>query len=190
MQVIFIRHSKTAGNLERRYIGRTDEPLCAEGVELAEEVFKSGNLPNPDVVITSSLLRCTQTAKILFPAHEFEDCKELNECDFGIFEGKTAAELEGNAAYSAWLETDCLGDIPDGESIADFKNRCCAAFLKIMQKHSGKSSIALVIHGGSIMAILERFSIPKQDFYSYHLPNCGSVTRYYEGLRSQTFEKV
>ena len=26
-----IRHGRTAGNLERRYIGSTDEPLCPEG---------------------------------------------------------------------------------------------------------------------------------------------------------------
>lgn len=32
MKLIFIRHGKTAGNLERRYIGRTDEPLCDEGI--------------------------------------------------------------------------------------------------------------------------------------------------------------
>ena len=36
MQIVFIRHSMTAGNLERRYIGcRTDEPLCEAGISLA-----------------------------------------------------------------------------------------------------------------------------------------------------------
>lgn len=38
MQVMLIRHSKTAGNAQRRYIGRTDEPLSAEGIALAETV--------------------------------------------------------------------------------------------------------------------------------------------------------
>jgi len=186
MQVIFIRHSKTAGNLERRYIGRTDEPLCAEGVALAEDVFKGGNLPTPDILVTSSLIRCTQTAKIIFPTLEFEVCEGLNECDFGIFEGKTATELEDNAAYSAWLETGCLGDIPGGENVADFKERCCFSFLEITQKYADKSSIAFLIHGGSIMAILERFSLPRKDFYTYHIPNCGNIMGV---LRDQTFRK-
>ena len=30
-EIILIRHGATAGNLERRYIGRTDEPLCEQG---------------------------------------------------------------------------------------------------------------------------------------------------------------
>ena len=32
MQVILVRHGKTTGNQKRLYIGRTDEPLCEEGI--------------------------------------------------------------------------------------------------------------------------------------------------------------
>ena len=31
MQLIWIRHGLCAGNLEKRYIGTTDEPLCEAG---------------------------------------------------------------------------------------------------------------------------------------------------------------
>lgn len=35
MQLLFLRHSLTIGNLEYRYIGcRTDEPLCSEWITL------------------------------------------------------------------------------------------------------------------------------------------------------------
>lgn len=33
MTVYLIRHSQTQGNLERRYIGSTDQPLCPQGRE-------------------------------------------------------------------------------------------------------------------------------------------------------------
>ena len=37
-EIILVRHGKTAGNLEGRYIGsRTDEPLCEEGIHALEE---------------------------------------------------------------------------------------------------------------------------------------------------------
>ena len=36
VRVILIRHGKTRGNLEGRYVGRTDEPLCPEGVAALE----------------------------------------------------------------------------------------------------------------------------------------------------------
>ena len=32
-RLILIRHGATAGNLQRRYIGRTDEPLCEAGIQ-------------------------------------------------------------------------------------------------------------------------------------------------------------
>ena len=40
MEIMLIRHSMTAGNLQRRYVGRTDEGLCPEGIELAEQKAK------------------------------------------------------------------------------------------------------------------------------------------------------
>ena len=36
IELLFIRHGATAGNLQRRYIGRTDEPLCPAGLDQAE----------------------------------------------------------------------------------------------------------------------------------------------------------
>ena len=42
MRWILIRHGKTRGNLEGRYIGcRSDENLCAEGIE----ELKQGTYP-------------------------------------------------------------------------------------------------------------------------------------------------
>ena len=32
LKVTFIRHGKTFGNLQHRYVGRTDEELCDEGI--------------------------------------------------------------------------------------------------------------------------------------------------------------
>ena len=54
MEIIFIRHGATAGNLERRYIGRTDEPLCPLGVE---QIEKLKGLFEPDYLFVSPMLR-------------------------------------------------------------------------------------------------------------------------------------
>ena len=41
MQILFFRHSMTAGNFERRYLGcKTDEPLCPEGIAFATQQAK------------------------------------------------------------------------------------------------------------------------------------------------------
>jgi alpha-ribazole phosphatase len=39
---------------------------------------------------------------------------------------------------------------------------------------------ALVIHGGNIMAILEKYALPQRDFYAYHIPNGGFILCRYE----------
>ena len=33
MKILFVRHGLTEGNIANRYIGHTDEPVCARGLE-------------------------------------------------------------------------------------------------------------------------------------------------------------
>ena len=44
MEIMLIRHAMTAGNLQRRYVGSTDEGLCPEGIELAEQKAQAAAL--------------------------------------------------------------------------------------------------------------------------------------------------
>jgi alpha-ribazole phosphatase len=173
---LLIRHAKTQSNSERRYIGNPEEPLCAEGIRAAEALARSGKLPPVDVLYSGPALRCRQTMEILFPGAEYSLCP-LGEVDFGIFKGKNADDLVGNREYEDWLETNCMGDIPGGDSVIEFKNKCCEIFRNIAHNsiEQDVGLTALVMHGGNIMAILERYALPKKDFYEYHIPNCGYI---------------
>ena len=175
MKVVLIRHARTHGNIEKRYIGKTDEQLCSGGVKQAKALFERGNLPRPDALIVSPYFRCTQTAQILYPDTAYEIYNDLRECDFGLFEGKTHADLIDNKWYTSWLAADCMSDIPGGESVAGFKRRCHTAFVESIRAKSDDSTVVFVIHGGCIMAILERFSQPQRDFQEYYVDNCEMV---------------
>lgn len=100
MELIWIRHLQTPGNEKRQYIGSTDEPLSEKTVE--------GFLKNPaeysevERVICSPMLRCIQTAELMFPGTERKTEPRLRECDFGQFEGKTYEELKSVPKYIAW----------------------------------------------------------------------------------------
>lgn len=50
------------------------------------------------------MLRCTQTADILFPDTDGEIMDELRECDLGEFDGKSISELKDNESFLGWLE--------------------------------------------------------------------------------------
>ena len=65
IDIFFIRHGATEGTLRRRYIGRTDEPLCEAGLAQVKALQKRGL--SVDEVFVSPLLRTRQTADILFP---------------------------------------------------------------------------------------------------------------------------
>ena len=45
MKIVLIRHGATKGNLEKRYIGRTDEDLCGEGIKKLKEDTCAGIYP-------------------------------------------------------------------------------------------------------------------------------------------------
>lgn len=175
-QIIFIRHAKTAGNLEKRYIGRTDEPLCAIGItELGKMSY-----PAADLVICSSMLRCLETAQLIYPNREPLINENLRECDFGDFEGKNYHELSDNPAYLRWIESNGTLPFPCGESHDNFKRRCIAAFDKTVSEYDAETT-AFVVHGGTIMAILERYALPKKGFYDYQVKNCHGFWTEFDG---------
>ena len=171
MQVTLIRHSKTPGNAELRYNGRTDEPLSKEGIALAEQ---AGADLSVETVYVTPLQRTQQTAAILFPMAEQIIVDDLREMDFGDFEGRSYTEMEHDEAYRAWVESGCLATCPNGEGRAGFSERACAAFEAVVRQAAkrGEEALTFVVHGGTIMAVMERFVQPKQDYYSYSVKNC------------------
>ena len=162
MKWVLIRHGQTQGNLERRYIGsRTDEPLCNQGIA----ALKERTYPYVGRVFVSPMRRCIQTAAILYPGVTPEIVEDFRECDFGAFENKAYEELSGRADYQAWLDSGGELPFPGGESCAAFSARCAAAFEGLESK--AREDCALVVHGGTIMAIMERFAVPKGSYYDF-----------------------
>lgn len=195
-ELILIRHGKTAGNLLGRYIGsRTDEPLCDEG----REELAGKQLPEVERLYVSPMKRCVETAEILWPEFdrkEMQKVTDLRECDFGDFENKNYKELSGNGDYQAWIDSNGTLPFPNGESMDAFKSRCLEAFARIVEEvsgaeqewiASGKTGIfraGIVVHGGTIMAILEQYGYPKAAYFDYQVKNgCGYRLTPVEGTR-------
>ena len=146
MTVFLVRHGQTQSNLERRYIGVSDEPLCRQG----REALVGGRLPAVERVYSSSLRRCRETAALLYPGMEPELVPDLRETDMGAFEGHTYGELKDDPAYQAWLDSTGTAAPPGGESKEAVRRRTVAAFLSIVERPADR--IALVVHGGTVMA--------------------------------------
>ncbi|MDD5874039.1 MAG: histidine phosphatase family protein [Clostridia bacterium] len=182
MIIYFIRHGATAGNLEKRYIGRTDEGLCTEGIESLKRLqelvpdIKDNSITavcqGVEAVFTSPMKRCIETADILFPDKKKIIIDDFRECDFGDFEGYNYQELNGNADYQRWIDSNGQIAFPNGESPQDFRRRCINGFINVAE--TSLETVAAVVHGGTIMSILEKY----EKHHEYYRWQCGNGSGY------------
>ena len=130
-------------------------------------------------MFVSPLLRCVETAEIFFPGKQLHIIEELSEGDFGEFENKNYLELDGNPRYQAWVDSGGTLPFPGGESREEFARRTLTGFREAL-RHAGAfnyRSIALVVHGGTIMSIMDAFATPEESFYHWQVKNgCGFIT--------------
>ena len=163
MKVYLLRHGETDCNRAGRYQGRLDTPLSEQGAAELRAADVS-----TDTVYVSPLLRARQTAEILFPAARQIVVEDFQEMDFGAFDGKSFRDMAHDPAYQAWVDSNCEGRCPGGEDKAGFCARTCAAFERLMDAASG--DIFIVAHGGTQMALMERYAVPHKDYFSWHAP--------------------
>ena len=167
-EILLLRHGRTPGNELRRYNGTTDEPLSAAG-----RAALSGKAYDPaPLVYVTPLVRTKETAAILFPGAHQIAVPGLREMDFGDFEGRSYADMADDAAYRRWVDSGCLGPIPNGEGRASFVPRCVAAFRAVLAADRS-DRLVFVIHGGSIMALCSALATPKKDYFDWQPPNAG-----------------
>ena len=160
----------TKGNEEGRYIGTTDESLSEKGIN----EIKKRRYPECDIVISSPMKRCIETAHLIYSDKNIEICNNFKECDFGDFENRNYHELSRNGAYQAWIDSNGTLPFPNGESREAFIKRCVDGFYEVKEKYRDKT-VALVVHGGTIMAILS--VILGGEYYNYHIDNGEYIER-------------
>lgn len=217
--VYLIRHGRTKGNMERRYAGSTDEPLCEEGMQdlcvlrdLLSRIF-------PKKLYVSPMQRCRQTAALLFPGVEQKIVDDFREMDFGEFEYKNYAELAGDARYQAFIDSGGVTDFPGAEPQQQFRKRVRDAFVRCMMKieasmtkpetdlsqepfafavkpHQVMSGepVVFVVHGGTIMAILEAYAQPHRAYFDWQTAPAGGYRCEYvhteTGLRLENVTRI
>lgn len=168
--ITFIRHGKTAGNLTNCYIGVTDEPLIIEG----EDEIRKRIYPEADIVFSSPLLRCIETAGLIYPNQKPVVIDELRETNFGRFEGKNYKDLSNDIDYQRWIDSGGDLPFPDGEGKDEAIKRSIEGFEKVLELSKSYYNVSVIAHGGTIMGILSH--IFGGDYYSYHVENCEGYT--------------
>jgi probable phosphoglycerate mutase len=163
LRLLLVRHGETSLTASRRYSGRGDVALSEQGEEqvravarrIAKLVTSAGD--SLGAVVTSPLARCVSTASAIAEAAGgvpvvVDD--ELIECDFGVWEGLTFAEVREQfpKEMARWLGTTSVAP-PGGESFKAVGRRVERAVARLRETYVGQQ-VVVVSHVTPLKLIL------------------------------------
>ena len=129
-----------------------------------------------DYMYLSTLKRTQETALIALNQCQHrpktKSIKEFNERNFGIWEGKTANEVEllDNINWEIFLKKPFDAIPKKGESFYLYKRRVLLAWDKIIKSHEDRDTILFLLHLGVLRVIIkERIELDK-NFWSIQIP--------------------
>jgi alpha-ribazole phosphatase len=170
MKIVLVRHGITSYNEQRKYTGHTDVSLSKKGIKSLHEMKHIVQAYDGLDIITSALRRTKETASILFPASKIVDSfSNLNEINFGTFEGSTYQVLKDTKDYQSWINNICSVSCPEGENFEQFKKRVLTTFVEIINTITNDTII--VAHGGTIQMIMSCLVDNTIDFFNWKVKN-------------------
>jgi len=118
-RLVLARHGETEWSNTGRHTGRTDVPLTAEGRRQADQI--AGKLADREfaAVWSSPLQRALETSRRALPDREPEIFDDLQEWDYGDYEGTTTADVRLEIPdWTVWTH-----EITSGESVDEVGRR-------------------------------------------------------------------
>ncbi len=154
-QLWLIRHGETEWSLSGAHTSRTDVPLTEHGRKRAEELRDFLKTTTFQAVYTSPMQRATETCRIAGLGDVAEIDDNLQEWNYGIYEGQTTRQIRVNRPnWSVWTEP-----ITDGETVQQVGQRAdqvIARALAAGDKRKG-SKIALFAHAHILRILAARW---------------------------------
>lgn len=171
-----MRHGEPVGG--RKYRGQIDDPLSEKGWTQMHAAV-GGQVPWTHIV-SSPLLRCRNFSEAMAKRHSLPLAFDprLQEVGFGVWEGKTAAEIELEAPGTlARFKADPVHARPPGaEPLAGFQARVAAGLDAIVAQQQDQH-VLVVGHAGVVrMALAWALHIPLQHAYRIEVASA-SLTR-------------
>lgn len=154
-EIWFIRHGETDWNRQRRLQGWQDIPLNEFGVNqaslLAARMRAEARSTPIHAIYSSDLQRAHDTAAAIAAATgaPLTTHTGLRERGFGLFEGRTYAEIEQRwpEESARWRKREPAWAPQGGESLLQVRERLTRTLHELVARHPGQQ-VALVAHGG------------------------------------------
>jgi probable phosphoglycerate mutase len=148
-RLLLVRHGVTEYSVNRRFAGRSDLDLTAEGEQQARQAAgRVAQLGPVHAVVSSPLRRTRQTAQQIADRLQLPVLVEdgLVETDFGDWDGYTYDEVRRRwpDELQRWLADPAVAP-PSGESFEAVTRRVRRARDRILAKHAG-TTVVVVSH--------------------------------------------
>lgn len=158
MELICVRHGRTAWNADRRFQGHTDVPLDDEGRAQATALAALLRDERIDVAVSSDLSRAVETARIVLGPRELalRLDPDWREMQFGVWEGLTWVEiLAANPQLDASNEISVKAYAPaGGETFGVLRARVARAVERVLAELPADGVALVATHAGPLHALL------------------------------------
>lgn len=174
MKLVLVRHGETNENANGIIQGHRFGTLSQKGKNQVSEVAKKLSKEKFDIIYSSDLERCVDTAKAIHKFHKNTELilrTELREFGFGRLEGLRAPRSNRFAKFGIKIPRRFFG----AESLKNVRERLIPFINHIMVKHNS-DTVLVVTHGGPIRILKSAIENQSLEF-GIDVPNC-SVWRF------------
>lgn len=163
-----LRHGETDENLKNVYFGRRDPPLNSHGIAQMKGLQPTLEKIHFDLVYSSPLKRCVESAKILVKEQEIHLHEGLLEMDFGVWEGCHYSEClqKYPEEFLLWSSDYKTHGPPGGENFMSFWQRVKSFLEELEEKEEG--NFLIVAHEG-VLKMLTSLVLTRNDGLFWHL---------------------
>ncbi len=148
--VVLVRHGETEWSRAGRHTGRSDIPLDSEGVAQAGWLGQMLREWRFSCVLVSPLRRARSTCEIAGWAGQAQSDPDVQEWDYGVYEGRTAEEIqEERPGWTIWRD-----GVVGGETIDDVSRR---AELVVARVRKVSGDVAIFAHGHFLRILAARW---------------------------------
>lgn len=172
LTLTLVRHGESEANVAHMLSGWMDVPLTERGRKELEELRGSVDYPKAEILFSSPLQRCRDTAAILFPDMEPIVSDRFKEIDFRTLEGTILHSKEEIRSYFE----DWVADRPrrDEETFTPVSRRMGVSLETTAHDclEKGIRSATVVMHSGIMrVGVITLFGLPREDFNRMSVAN-------------------
>ena len=152
-KLILVRHVLTEDNKLAKLSGHIDSKVSEEGKIQIEKITGFLSDEKIDKIYTTTSSRTKETA---INSIEIQQSKDLQEINFGDFEGKDFKEIQKDYPdeFNKMIEEGYEYTYPNGESLVDCFERVSKETQFILDESDEDETILICAHAGTIRNIL------------------------------------